>query len=261
MGTPGFMSPEQHLGRVAGPASDQFSFCVSLWQALYSQRPFAGDTHATLAFQVCHGDIVAPPSIGVPTWIRSLLERGLAREPENRQPLDDGASRCPRDASETADAMVRRRGVRRARRRRNLGTRRCTGGRAVHCCISSAGPGLERRASIDHRAPIWRDRTGLFRAESGCRGFRARRLGFALGRDEDGDLSSDAGSRRAIPGLDGPADVVSRSPAFGNAGNGRHVRRCRRERGRTIRRRRPPAAGPRGLLRHRPALHRWKRRA
>jgi tetratricopeptide (TPR) repeat protein/predicted Ser/Thr protein kinase len=84
MGTPAFMSPEQHLGHVAGPKSDQFSFCVALWQALLGQRPFSGENHATLAFQVCHGEIVDPPTQQVPGWIVAHLRRGLARDPEER---------------------------------------------------------------------------------------------------------------------------------------------------------------------------------
>jgi serine/threonine protein kinase len=86
-GTPAYMAPEQHLGEPGGPASDQFAFCVSLWEALFRQRPFAGENFFEVADAIVEGRLISPPGhVRVPGWITNLLERGLASEPERRHP-------------------------------------------------------------------------------------------------------------------------------------------------------------------------------
>jgi serine/threonine protein kinase len=39
-GTPAYMAPEQYDGNSPTQASDQFAFCVALWQALCGRHPF-----------------------------------------------------------------------------------------------------------------------------------------------------------------------------------------------------------------------------
>ena len=87
LGTPAYMSPEQHDRGEVDARSDQFSFCVALWEALYGQRPFAGETMLALARSVRTGEVVAPPAKSrVPAWVRRVLERGLAAERDRRWP-------------------------------------------------------------------------------------------------------------------------------------------------------------------------------
>jgi tRNA A-37 threonylcarbamoyl transferase component Bud32/WD40 repeat protein len=85
IGTPAYMAPEQFAGRRGDARTDQFSFCVSFYEALYGSRPFTGETVAALAESVGSGRIAAPPKQpGVPEWLRVALLRGLQAEPAKR---------------------------------------------------------------------------------------------------------------------------------------------------------------------------------
>jgi serine/threonine protein kinase len=85
MGTPAYMAPEQILGAPTDARTDQFGFCIALYEGLYGERPFGGDTNAALALQVCEGNVrSAPADARVPSWLRRVLLRGLSTEPSDR---------------------------------------------------------------------------------------------------------------------------------------------------------------------------------
>ena len=85
MGTPAYMAPEQHLGQKTDARTDQFSFCVSLHEALYGYRPFAGDTLPELRENVLTGTIEPEPRYTeIPAPIRRALLQGLAADPNHR---------------------------------------------------------------------------------------------------------------------------------------------------------------------------------
>ncbi len=84
-GTPAYMAPEQLAGERATPASDQFAFCVALYEALCGVRPFAGRGLAELRAAVERG--VPTRGAGAPpARVAAVLRRGLAARPEGRYP-------------------------------------------------------------------------------------------------------------------------------------------------------------------------------
>lgn len=91
MGTPAYMSPEQHLGRPVSPASDQYSFCVAFLRMLWmGQKVFAGRTPREMAIAKARGRIEPRPDASTaPRWLEAVLLRGLRPEPEERWPSMD----------------------------------------------------------------------------------------------------------------------------------------------------------------------------
>ena len=86
-GTPAYMSPEQHLAKDLDHRSDQFSFCVALYEALYGELPFSAKTRFELAMAVTDGRVApAPKGATVPNWLRWALLRGLDPDPDGRWP-------------------------------------------------------------------------------------------------------------------------------------------------------------------------------
>ncbi|PRP91620.1 Serine/threonine-protein kinase PK-1 [Enhygromyxa salina] len=88
LGTPAYMAPEQHLGQRADARSDQFAFCVALWEKLHGQRPFRASGLRQLAVKVLEGKIEEPEDSRhpVPQWMRRAIERGMAAAPDARWP-------------------------------------------------------------------------------------------------------------------------------------------------------------------------------
>ncbi len=89
-GTPAYMAPEQYLNLQVDARTDQFSYCVALYEGLYGERPFRGDTIARVRKAVINGEIVdAPKESEVPHWLRNILLRGLSVHPGARYPSMD----------------------------------------------------------------------------------------------------------------------------------------------------------------------------
>jgi serine/threonine protein kinase len=85
LGTPRYMAPEQFAGAGADARSDQFSFCVALYEALYKQHPFAESTASGLLKSPETTQVRPPPqNSNVPAWLHKALLRGLSREAVDR---------------------------------------------------------------------------------------------------------------------------------------------------------------------------------
>lgn len=87
LGTPAYMAPEIYRGRVADSRSDQFSFCVALYEALYGERPFQGASLQELRSAITSGRFsFAGRESVAPAAVRKAVARGLSTDPAQRFP-------------------------------------------------------------------------------------------------------------------------------------------------------------------------------
>ncbi len=86
LGSPEFMSPEQALGRQAGPASDIFSLGAVVTYAATGHGQFGA---ASLVDAMLYRVVYDPPATAdLPTRIRPWVERCLAKDPLQRPTTD-----------------------------------------------------------------------------------------------------------------------------------------------------------------------------
>jgi eukaryotic-like serine/threonine-protein kinase len=85
MGTPAYMPLEQFTERRCDAAGDQFSFCVALYESLYGERPFDGETIGEIMRNIAGGKLrPAPARTEVPAWVRTIVLRGLSARRRQR---------------------------------------------------------------------------------------------------------------------------------------------------------------------------------
>lgn len=131
LGSPAYMPPEQLMTAEVDALSDQFAFCVTAFEMLHGERPFAGRTPAEVVSNVVDGRIRVV-SDDVPPRIDRVLRRGLACDPADRWP--------------TMDALLEQLGVSRSSRGRIvvasvgavvvLGLGLAATGRESHACAA-----------------------------------------------------------------------------------------------------------------------------
>jgi len=86
LGTAPYMSPEQVLGRPAGPASDVFSLGTLLYELLTARHPFDAGNAIETMHRILH-EAPTPPSKlvpGLPAEFDFVLGKALAKDPTRR---------------------------------------------------------------------------------------------------------------------------------------------------------------------------------
>jgi serine/threonine protein kinase len=118
LGTVGYMSPEQASGRRADARSDQFSFGVVLYEMLTAQRAFARPTTAETLSAIIRDEPVplAQLNPAVPPPIRWIVERCLAKHPEDRYALTRDLARDLMSAREHLPELLAAKRTRAAKR-------------------------------------------------------------------------------------------------------------------------------------------------
>src|SRR5918995_1018698 len=86
MGTAGYMSPEQALGKPATPKSDLYSLGVVLYEALTGELPYAADNPIAVSMKHVNEPLRPPIELNprIPRGMNALVTKLLAKNPEDR---------------------------------------------------------------------------------------------------------------------------------------------------------------------------------
>ncbi len=87
MGTPSYMSPEQIAGKKVDGRADLFSLGVMLYEMLAGEKPFDGDSIATLLFRISnepHPDPRLKYGDRVTAGVKLIIDKALQKDPANR---------------------------------------------------------------------------------------------------------------------------------------------------------------------------------
>jgi len=86
LGSPAYAAPEQLRGEPVDARADLFSLAATLYAALTTKKPFAGDDLASLAYAICHREPVPPRHLNpaLPQACDAILRKALAKDPAHR---------------------------------------------------------------------------------------------------------------------------------------------------------------------------------
>jgi predicted Zn-dependent peptidase/predicted Ser/Thr protein kinase len=86
LGTPAYMAPEQFAGEDTDARTDQFAYCVTVFEVLHGHRPFQGATHAALHTAILERTFSPLPRRAIPAHVDAAVMRGLSVDPAARFP-------------------------------------------------------------------------------------------------------------------------------------------------------------------------------
>jgi len=86
MGTPSYMSPEQLSGKKVDGRSDLFSLGATLYEMLTGEKPFTGETVATLLYKIANERHESPRihKNDLPEAVVTIIDKALAKNPDDR---------------------------------------------------------------------------------------------------------------------------------------------------------------------------------
>src|SRR5919107_29054 len=86
MGTAGYMSPEQALGKPATSKSDLYSLGVVLYEALTGELPFTADNPIAVSMKHVNEPLRPPVQLNprIPRGMNAIVTKLLAKDPEDR---------------------------------------------------------------------------------------------------------------------------------------------------------------------------------
>ena len=104
IGTPRYMSPEQHNGAELTPASDVYSLGVILYEMLTGMVPFSGSTPAEIAEKHVNNPPHSPRGVvaAIPEEVERVVLHALEKQPSDRPP---NAAEFRRELLETAERL------------------------------------------------------------------------------------------------------------------------------------------------------------
>ncbi|PRQ07473.1 serine/threonine protein kinase [Enhygromyxa salina] len=110
LGSLEYMAPERLVRHRGDARSDQFSFCVALWECVHGERPFAGETKIDLMRAMANRELRrGERGRKVPRRLRKVIARGLSMFPRDRWPDMESLLRALEGIREADKQRPRRR--------------------------------------------------------------------------------------------------------------------------------------------------------